>query len=305
MDASPASLIGTNACGLLMTVTVFCSCLPSFLAIKDIQLKVSIAIFFLSFILNLITSIFAWRALSQGNLDDFGRMNITAAVFFITAFIAQSFYSLRRTCMIYNLSPRVQLYLPIAMTVCQCVIQYTEAAYWCIDMLRYYGATVSRQTSETTIASIVWILTTEPVYFALLQYKIVKSATSFQRASKERSFKTAWLWVEAIMRLTLYILTVLFTYLAVSEFIKPTQLAYWSMINCLPANVGLIFLTDVGRFQKALGKNVDGISKGSSGKNSHAQDIRTEIIEANKDGPAVFATPKRTNLVGSADAEMC
>ncbi|KAJ3300842.1 hypothetical protein HK104_000036 [Borealophlyctis nickersoniae] len=300
MDASPAALIGTNACGLLMTVTVFCSCLPSFLAIKDIQLKVSIAIFFLSYILNLISSIFAWRGMSQADLNDFGRMNITAAVFFITAFIAQSFYSLRRTCMIYNLSPRVQLFLPIAMSVFQGIIQYTEAAYWCIDMLRYYGATVSHETAETTVAAIVWILITEPIYFALLQYKIVKSATGFHRGSKEGSYKTIVVWVEAAMRLTLYILTVLLTYLAVSDFLKPNQLAFWAMINCLPANIGLIFLTDVGRFQKALGKNIDGTAKGSSGgKNSYTHDV---LMDGGKNGPVGFA---KTNVVGSGEAAVC
>ncbi|KAJ3280229.1 hypothetical protein HK104_000817 [Borealophlyctis nickersoniae] len=305
MEVSPAAMMGTNYCGMLMTLTIFCSCLPSFLAIKDIQLKVSIGIFFLCFFLTPVANVFSWRALAQGNLDDFGRMNIVSAGFFITAFVAQSFYSLRRTCMIYNLSPRIQLYLPIAMTIAQCIIQYTEAAYWCVDMLRYYGATVSPETTETTIAAIVWMLVTEPIYFALLQYKIVKSATGFQRASKERFFKTVGLWVEAAVRLTLYILTVLLAYLTVSDFLKPNQLAYWPMVICLPGNVGLIFLTDVGRFQKALGKNIDGTAKGSSGKSSHPHDARTEVIDTNKGGPAALGAPKRTNLVESGDAELC
>ncbi|KAJ3286024.1 hypothetical protein HK104_009220 [Borealophlyctis nickersoniae] len=270
-DMSPAAVIGTNYCGLLMTCTAFGSCLPSFLSIRDIQLKVSIALFFIFFIVAEVTNSLSFYALAQGNLVNFGRLTITCSVTFHTAFICQSFYSLRRTCMIYNLSPHVQLYLPIFMTICQCAVQYTNSAYWSMDMLVYYGSTVSPQTARSTIISIVWILSTEPVYFALLQYKIVKSATTFQRGHKNRLSTTIWLWVEAAMRLTFYVFTVLFCYLAFSDFLKPGQLAYWSMISVLPANIGLIFLTDVGRFQKALGKRDDGIN---------ANDFRTELVES-------------------------
>ncbi|KAJ3296618.1 SNAP receptor use1 [Borealophlyctis nickersoniae] len=275
MDMSPAAVIGTNYCGLLMTLTVFGSCLPSFLAIKDIQLKVSIAFFFLCFIMAVITNGLGWHALLQGDLVNFGRGTITGSIFFTTAFVSQSFYSIRRTCMIYNLSPRVQLYLPIFMTISQCAIQYALAGYWSTDMLKYYGAKYSPETAELSITSIVWMLGTEPVCFALLQYKIVQSATSFQRANNKRLVKTVLLWVEAAMRLTLYIFTVLFCYMAVSDFLRPSQLAYWSMISVLPASVGLIFLTDVARFQKALGKSVDGTAKATN-----AQSFRTELVEA-------------------------
>ncbi|KAJ3282583.1 hypothetical protein HK104_010825 [Borealophlyctis nickersoniae] len=299
MDMSPAAVIGTNYCGILMTCTVFGSCLPSFLAIKDIQLKVSIALFFIFFIVAQVTNSLSFHALTQGNLVNFGRLTITCSVTFHTAFIAQSYYSLRRTCMIYNLSPRVQLYFPIFMTICQCAVQYTNSAYWSTDMLIYYGSTVSRETARSTITSIVWILSTEPVYFALLQYKIVKTATSFQRANRNRLFTTIGLWVEAGMRLTFYVFTVLFCYLAFSDFLKPNQLAYWSLISVLPANIGLIFLTDVARFQKALGRKADGTS-GTNGP-----DFRTEFMEsAAKGGTAALANAKKANyVVGSGQAD--
>ncbi|KAJ3279777.1 hypothetical protein HK104_001171, partial [Borealophlyctis nickersoniae] len=208
--------------------------------------------------------------------------------------------------MIYNASPRVQLYLPIFMSVCQCAIHYTNSAYWCIDLLKYYGTMESEETFIASIASIVWMLITEPIYFALLQYKIVQSATSFQRANKERLVKTIALWVEAAMRLALYILTVVLGYLAVSNYLPPGQLANWSFIAIAPAIVGLIFLTDVGRFQKALGKT----NEGSINKTSNAPDIRTEIIDsANKHTgttlgrPASLSYPKKTSVVEEAAME--
>ncbi|KAJ3293399.1 hypothetical protein HK104_004495 [Borealophlyctis nickersoniae] len=305
-DMSPAAIIGTNYCGILITFTVFGSCLPSFLAIRDIQLKVSIALFFSLFVLALITSCCAWNALTQANLVDFERFNIISSVTWIAAFLAQSFYSLRRTCMIYNASPRVQLWLPIFMSVCQCAIQYVNSAYWCIDMIKYYGTIESEETGHATIASIVWILVTEPIYFALLQYKIVQSATGFHRANKDRVFKTLALWVEAGMRLLLYVLTVLFAYLAVSNYLKPGQLAHWSFIVVFPAGVGLIFLTDVARFQKALGKTNDG-----SSNKTNTPDIRSEIVEsATKHAvttigrPGSLPYPKKTSVVEEAAVEV-
>ncbi|KAJ3299365.1 hypothetical protein HK104_009217, partial [Borealophlyctis nickersoniae] len=209
MDMSPAAAIGTNYCGLLMTLTVFGTCLPSYLSIKDVQLQVSITLYFLCFTLNLVINTMGWQALSVSDLPAFGRLNITCSTFYITAFIAQSFYSIRRTCMIYDLSPRVQMYLPLCMTALQCALQYVNSAYWAMDMQVYYGTRVSKETSNLTIVSIVWILATEPVYFGLLQYKIVCSAVGFQKHNTKRLTRTVGLWLEAALRLTLYVTTVL------------------------------------------------------------------------------------------------
>ncbi|KAJ3277986.1 hypothetical protein HK104_002758 [Borealophlyctis nickersoniae] len=285
-----AYLIGAffarNICGILVTVTVFVGCLPNFLAIRDIQLKVSIALFFSGIILGSVTSCLAWNALTHGNLDDFGRWNIAGVLVWVAAFVAQSFYSLRRTCMIYTASPRAQLWVPIFMCIVQCAIQYTNSTYWSIDMLNSYGTKVSRETAQINIVTIVWFLVTEPTSFALLQYKIVQSSRRFQRDNKDRLLKIIALWVEAAMRLAMYLVTVLFCYLATADYLKPNKLAWWSMVVVLPASIGLIFLTDVARFQKALRKTAD-----EANNNSNAPSIRSEFIQSASEKPAT--TPRR------------
>ncbi|KAJ3280566.1 hypothetical protein HK104_000577 [Borealophlyctis nickersoniae] len=280
-DMSPDAIMGTNICGVLMTLTVFGSCLPSFLSIRDIQLKVSIALFFIFLVLSQVFGIVGWNSIKQLNFDDFGRWQIAAMIVYVGAFVSQSFYSVRRTCMIYNASPRIQLWLPIFMAVIQSVIQYTNAGYWSKDMLTTYGMLVSNETTQINIATISWFMLTEPVYFALLQYKIVQSATAFQRANKERFLKTIMLWAEAAMRLSMYLVTVLMTYLAVGDYLKPNKLAWWSMVS------------------KGVGESDDG-SKANSKTNTPS--IRTEVIDAasTKNGHQSALPPKKTN--GMEDA---
>ncbi|KAJ3277964.1 hypothetical protein HK104_002785, partial [Borealophlyctis nickersoniae] len=262
MDMTPKAIIATNICGLLMTCTVLGSLFPSYMSIRDIQLKISMGLYFAGFLLAITTNTLGWSALQNKNMVDFGRFNVACSTFFIVAFVSQSFYSLRRTCMIYMLRPSLQLWLPIGVTIVQCAIQFTNSAFWAIDMQKYYGTQTSNQTAHTTIASIVWILASEPIFFGLLQYQIVKSATRFER--KKSTLKAVGLWIEAAVRLVLYIATVLICYLAVSDYLP--QLAFWSCVNILPASIGMIFLTDIMRFQRALGKGDMGPSNSSSTK---------------------------------------
>ncbi|KAJ3294338.1 hypothetical protein HK104_003683 [Borealophlyctis nickersoniae] len=155
-------------------------------------------------------------------------------------------------------------------------------------MPQYYGTMVSQETLvQVDIATIVWFLATEPIYFALLQDKIVQSATAFQRANKGKLIKTIELWVEAAMRLAMHLVTVLFCYLALGDYLKPNKLAWWSMVVVYPAAIGLIFLTDVARFQKALGKTADGPNN------------KTNTPSKKRAQPRV-GLPKKTNVVEDA-----
>ncbi|KAJ3272552.1 hypothetical protein HK104_004451 [Borealophlyctis nickersoniae] len=230
------------------------------MSIRDVQLKIGMGLFFVGFLTANITSTISWWYLEQKNLVQFGNFSIVCSTFFIVAFVSQSFYSIRRTCMIYMLRPSLTLWLPIGVSLVQCAIQFTNGAFWAIDMQRYYGHETSPETQHATIASIIWILSSEPLFFGLLQYKIVKSATMFDRTPTQ--LKAVGLWIEAIVRLILYIAVVLITYLTVSDYLP--EFAFWSCVNILPAMIGLIFLTDVMRFQRALGKGYNGESSTNS-----------------------------------------
>ncbi|KAJ3300314.1 hypothetical protein HK104_002133 [Borealophlyctis nickersoniae] len=275
MDMSPAALMATNYCGLLITITVAASCLTNFISIKDIYLQISIGLFFVTYATAIICSTFAWKAFQDHQLSAFTNCQIAASVAFVLAFLSQGFYSLRRTCMVYVSSPRWQMGIPLGMMVIQAALQFMNGAFWSIDMVNYHGAKTSDNTSRTSIASIVWILCTEPIYFGLLQYKIVQCA-AYGQSIKTRAQLYA-LWGEAALRLALYFTTIVMSLLTISDHFP--QLAYWSMVNVLPANVGLILLTDIARFQRVLGSRRAGASTGK-GASHQGPSIRTDIIEA-------------------------
>ncbi|TPX72297.1 hypothetical protein SpCBS45565_g00644 [Spizellomyces sp. 'palustris'] len=246
MDVGP--LVAADYTGIIITLIILGTCWENIQVIKDVQLKIAILAFFLCWIISLSVNCFTWRALESNEIDAFLRLNIVNSTFWNIAILAQSFYSVRRTCMIYHLSPKLQNAIPVSLNIIQAVIQFTAMALWNIDFKQYQGQYASPATGKAAISTVSYIIPAEIIYFSLLQIKIAQCATAFDR---DRNWgKLVALWSEAIVRVALYVVIVALSYLTASNFIP--QITYWSFVMVLPAMIPVIFLTDINRFQKAL-----------------------------------------------------
>ncbi|KND01013.1 uncharacterized protein SPPG_04105 [Spizellomyces punctatus DAOM BR117] len=246
MDVGP--LVAADYTGIIITLIILGTCWENIQLIKDVQLKVAILAFFICWIIALSVNCFTWRALGDGNIDGFLRLNIVNSTFWNIAILAQSYYSVRRTCMIYHLSTKLQNAIPVSLNIIQAVIQFTAMALWNIDFKQYYGTYASPATGKSAIATVSYIIPAEIIYFSLLQIKIAQCATAFDR--NRNWSKLVALWLEAIVRVALYVVIIALSYTTASNYIP--QITYWSFVMVLPAMIPVIFLTDINRFQKAL-----------------------------------------------------